>query len=298
MSKNFDDEIEWEDDDDSKAVAKSLGRGTRKAAAERNKATGTGNAAPAVGPPALETIPDPYEPTGDGELTTTDRANLEACQAGVRLLDTAHWIAGKALDTIATARLFRQMPHRDHPERCYETIEEFALTEFDMSRSQCTKLRAAWPVAQALAKKGVHAPESQVREIVPVARQYGTDAAVILYGYVADVTDRVTAAALREAVSVLPVDLADDEEGVHQALKEAAAGEIQPKQLPGKTTTLPAQLGRDVDRRAITLADELNRGRIARAEIVRQCLEAFTDPEDRTVFDAVRKRLQTAPPPA
>ncbi|MFE5330485.1 hypothetical protein ACFRCG_29275 [Embleya sp. NPDC056575] len=151
------------------------------------------------------------DPETPDDLTPAEHARLADCIAGVELLSTDHWIAGKSLDTIARGKPFRQLPHRLEPHRCYRTIEEWAETEHGISQSRCSKLRAGWKLGD----------------------------------------------------TVRP--------DVHRAA--------------------PA-LKRDVDRRAVALADRPDRGRIPRQEVLAHLLAAFVD--DPRVFDAVLERMKTA----
>lgn len=249
--------------------------------------------------PDLDKIPDPAPPAGDGNLTAEEKETLEACIGGVRLLSTAHWIAGKALDTIATGRLFREIPHKLEPDRYYRTIEEWARVEHGISQSRCSKLRAAWPIAQALAALGHDAPEGQVRELVPLAGAHGVKAAVGLYVLAAQHhgPDKITAERLRELVKLLPGDLAltddDDPETVARTLQGAV---LHSKLVEAPEPAVsPDRIRRSADRRAVELANRLGRGRIPRTEVTLYLLEAFADETDTTVFNAVLARMKKAP---
>ncbi|MCG8971850.1 hypothetical protein [Streptomyces sp. CL12-4] len=248
--------------------------------------------------PGLDKIPDPVEPAGEGELTAEEKERLDVCVGGVELLTTAFWIAGKSLDTIATGRLFRRIPHKLKPGEYYTTIEDWCWTEHGIKQTRCSKLRAGWRIGQALAARGYDAPEGQVRELVPLKNKHGLNAAVALYEVVvqADGKDKVTAERLRETVKMLPGDLAlkDDEDADQIArMLEGVLENAEPKELPA-STAIPAAVRRSVDRRAVALADVLNRSRIPRTEVERHLLEAFADEDDTTVFDAVLARMKHA----
>lgn len=298
-------EITWGDEDTASDVADSLDDGEARQAEQRRKAELDHQreteariaAAEEAARPGLEKIPRPYAPSGDGPLTVEDERNRQACIAGIKLLDTAYWIAGKAMDTMATARLFRDLPRRDNPEECYTTIEDFLDQEFDIKVTTASKLRAAWEIAEELHKRGYDAPEGQVRHIVPVRNRYGLMAAVVLYEMVAQNTPRVTGAVLAQVVKMLPDDLPieseEDPQVIQQTLEQALPKDDSAQQSqPSRGTALPAQLKRVVDKRALTLADKIGRGRITRHELLAHLLEAFADDQDSRVFDAVLDRMR------
>ncbi|MFD4795090.1 hypothetical protein [Streptomyces anulatus] len=247
--------------------------------------------------PGLDKIPDPVDPAGEGDLTTEEKKRLDLCVGGVELLSTAFWVAGKALDTMATGRLFRRTPHKLKPGDFYTTIDEWSWVEHGIKPSRCNKLRHAWQIGEVLAVRGYNAPEGQVREIVPLSKKHGLKAAVALYQVVADSVgaDKVTANRLREAVTMLPGDLAlkDDEDA--DQIARMLSGLLDSAELPESATpAIPPAVRRAVDRRAIGLADELNRGRIPRTEVERNLLEAFADDTDSTVYEAVLARMRRA----
>ncbi|QCX82950.1 hypothetical protein C9F11_47015 (plasmid) [Streptomyces sp. YIM 121038] len=244
-------------------------------------------------------IPNPVGPEGAGDLTADEQARLEACLAGIELLSTATWIAGKSLDTVATGRLFRKLPHKLEPERCFTTIEEWAETEHGISRSRCSQLRDGWQIGEILNARGYKAPEGQVREIVPFFKRHGIKAAVGVYEMVfqAAGADKVTAKRLRETVKLFPGDLALSDEDDATVIAQSLAGAIKaatpviPKSAKG---ALPADLKRDVDRRSVVLAGQLNRERIPRSEVLSHLLAAFADEGDPRVFDAVLERMKAS----
>lgn len=246
--------------------------------------------------PGLDKIPDPVEPAGEGELTDDEQERLQACNDGVDLGNTAWFIQGKALDTIATGRLFRTTPHKLEPERCYRTIEEWAEIEKGISVGRCSKLRAAWEIGEVLVARSHPTNPGQVREIVPVKNAHGLNAAVAVYEMVADnaPNGKVTAELLRRMVKLLPGDLEldqdEDVDAVTKTIQGAIVGQAQPE--IASAPAIPPAVRRAVDRRAIGLADELNRGRIPRTEVERHLLEAFADVTDATVYEAVLARMR------
>ncbi|GAA2439153.1 hypothetical protein [Streptomyces glaucus] len=293
MTKRFD--LGWGDEEETDTTANALVR-TEAARTEATESAVTARIADAVeaARPGLHQIPDPVEPAGEGELTAEEKARLDACVGGVELLTTAYWMAGKSLDTIATGRLFRRIPHKIKPGEYYTTIEEWAWNEYGIKQSRCSKLRAAWPLAEALAARGYNAPEGQVRELVPLTNKYGLNAGVALYEIAVEQhgADKVTAERLRDLVKLLPDDLAlKDDEDADQITRmlEGVIENAEPKALPA-STGIPPAVRRNVERRALALADALNRGRIPRVEVERHLLEAFV--EDPAVFDAVLARMK------
>ena len=52
-------------------------------------------------------MPDPYTATTDGQLSNREQADLATCEAALDSLRVAFWAAGKALQVIRDARLYR-----------------------------------------------------------------------------------------------------------------------------------------------------------------------------------------------
>ncbi|MEU5978473.1 hypothetical protein [Streptomyces sp. NPDC047315] len=245
--------------------------------------------------PGLDKIPDPVEPAGEGALTSEEVERLRQCEAGIALAETVWFMQGKSLDTIATGRLFRTTPHKLDPERCYTTIEDWAWTEKGVRPSKCSQLRAAWPIGEVLMARGYETNPGQVRELVPVKNAFSLNAAVAVYVLVAESVgaEKVTADRLRETIKLMPGDLRleDDEDPdvLAKTIKGVLLGE-----LPAAAPAIPPAVTRAVDRRAIDLANGLERSRIPRSEVQLQLMQAFSDPEDSTVFDIVLNRMRAA----
>jgi hypothetical protein len=300
MSKEFD-LAGWDDEEASDAAATSLtltetrADEVRQASSEQQLAERI-RAAVDAARPGLDKIPDPVDPASDGELSPEEEERRDACVAGIELLSTACWVAGKSLDTMAVGRLFRTTPHKLDPDRTYTTIEDWAWTEHGINQTTASKLRAGWQLGEVLNARGYKAPEGQVRELIPLQNKHGLKAAVGLYEIVVQTVgaSKVTAGRLRDAVKLLPGDLElsdDDESGV---IAKTLTGILTSAELPAPkpTTALPAALRRDVDRRAVALADKLDRGRLPRNELLFHLLEAFADDQDTRVFDAVLERVR------
>ncbi|MFE4654934.1 hypothetical protein [Streptomyces sp. NPDC056707] len=145
----------------------------------------------------LESIPLPRPPTGDGELSSDEEETFEACKAGVDNLHQAFWIAGKALETMKTGNL--------HRNSGVPNFADFIWINWEISESHSQRLMAEWRIGEALAGLGWRPRESQVRELAPVAKSHGEDAAVAVYDTLAREGGRVTSSALKDVVKQLPV---------------------------------------------------------------------------------------------
>jgi hypothetical protein len=164
--------------------------------------------APKLASEMAQALPAPYEALGDSpNLVDVERDDLAACEAAIDNLRIAYWAAGKALQVIRDARLYRA----DYP-----TFEEYCEQRWDMSRSYANRLIRAWPLAERLVPIGTKEPsEGQVRELLPLAAHHGDDAAVTVYQTVVDADGvLVTAAVLKGAVEALPVGEFDTTEAV------------------------------------------------------------------------------------
>jgi hypothetical protein len=170
----------------------------------------TGPLATAAGPAVISprSLPDPYTAATDGRLSDREQADLATCEAALDNLRVAFWAAGKALQVIRDARLYRDT---------HATFEDYVEQRWDMSRPQAYRLIDAWPLAERLSPMGDKLNERQVRELLPLASRHGHDAAVTVYRTVAE-TDgiQVTAAVLHGAVSILPPGRFDPAEATEQ----------------------------------------------------------------------------------
>ncbi|WP_157570853.1 hypothetical protein [Microtetraspora malaysiensis] len=184
-----------------------------------------------AGPAGPEAVPAPYETANIGELTVAERDDLAACESAIDTLRVAFWAAGKALQVIRDARLYRTT----HP-----TFEAYVGERWEMTRTQADRLIRAWPLAERLTPIGVKIiNEAQIRELLPLADQHGQDAAVTVYRTVAEAGGvRVTAALLKGVVAILPPDRFGHAEAVAQ-IRAYLAGEIAP---PDSSPTTPAEL--------------------------------------------------------
>jgi hypothetical protein len=198
-------------------------------------------AVPAPSPVAAvpAAVPAPYAAAdGAGELTARERADLAACEGALDHLRVAFAAAGKALQVIRDARLYRDA----HP-----TFEDYVGQRWDMSRAPAYRLIAAWPLAERLSPIG-DINEGQVRELLPVAAEHGQDAAAAVYQAVAEAGGvQVTAAVLHGAVGVLPSGQFDAEAAA-EAIRAWLAGgaEIAPGERPDPVARFAAQAERMV----------------------------------------------------
>jgi hypothetical protein len=179
-------------------------------------------------------LPAPYAATGDGQLSGDERADLAACEAALDNLRVAFWAAGKALQVIRDARLYRGK---------YATFEDYLAERWDMSRAQAYRLIDAWPLAERMSPMG-DINERQIRELLPLADRHGQDAAVTVYRAVTEADGvQVTATVLRGAVGILPADRFEPAEAVEQ-IRAYLAGTIasspHPAANPVETFTAEA----------------------------------------------------------
>jgi hypothetical protein len=180
---------------------------------------------------AAAIVPDPYLAVTDGQLNPREHDDLATCEAALDNLRLAFTAAGKALQVIRDAKLYREG---------YATFEAYLAERWEMSRPQAYRLIESWPLAQrlSLSPMGDKLNERQVRELLPFADRHGQDAAAVVYQAVAE-TDgvQVTAAILHGAVGVLPADHFDPDEAVTQ-IRAYLAGAAA---LPPPAAPLPVE---------------------------------------------------------
>lgn len=159
-------------------------------------------------------LPHLFRPISDSPtLIGEEQDSLAQCEAAVETLKGAFWAAGKALQIIRDARLYRQD---------YNSFDEYCWDRWDMNRQNADKLIRTWPIAEALydrQQRGVtqigvkKLNQAQVWELLPVAESWDVDAATFVYDKVAetvvqvegkDVTAQVLQGAVKEAVKALP----------------------------------------------------------------------------------------------
>jgi hypothetical protein len=189
------------------------------------EAQSDGNAAPGGGITAAA-VPTPYEATGEGALNEQEQADLATCEAALNNLRVAFWAAGKALQLVRDARLYRGT---------HGTFEAYVEERWEMSRPQAYRLIEAWPLADRLSPMGDNLNERQVRELLPLASRHGSDAAVTVYETVVAADGvNVTAALLHAAVATLPPDRFYQAEAIAQIRAYLARQPSQPSASPGR----------------------------------------------------------------
>lgn len=161
-----------------------------------------------------QALPHLFKPISDSPtLIGEEQDSLAQCEAAVETLKGAFWAAGKALQIIRDARLYRQD---------YKTFDDYCWDRWDMNRQNADKLIRTWPIAEALYEKqqrgvtqiGVKKlNQAQVWELLPVAESWDVDAATFVYDTVAetvvqvegkDVTAQVLQGAVKAAVKAVP----------------------------------------------------------------------------------------------
>lgn len=165
------------------------------------------------------TLPTPYEAPDDaGALGEGERRDLVTCEAALDHLRLAFWVAGRALQVIRDARLYRDT---------HETFEAYCLDRWGLSRPHAYRLIGEWRLAERLvivSPFGDTISESHVRSLLPCSLAHGDDAAEIVFMTVAETEGvRLTADVLRGAVEVLPAGPFDQAEAVIR-IREFLAG--------------------------------------------------------------------------
>ncbi|MEU9594379.1 hypothetical protein AB0D84_32320 [Streptomyces sp. NPDC048193] len=175
----------------------------------------------------LASIPAPYQPHGTDELSDQERQDLEACKAGVDNLHQAFWIAGKALETMATAELHRE----ENPN-----FAEWIWDNWEISETQLHRLKDEWRVGEALANLGHKPREYHVRKMTELRRQTSDKVAITVYDTIVRCRPRVTGDLVEKVVTDLgflpkDVDAADVGRRVRELLAapEETEADNEPK---------------------------------------------------------------------
>jgi hypothetical protein len=247
---------------------------------------GAGPPAPAAGLAVISpgSLPDPYTAAGDGQLSGREQADLATCEAALDNLRVAFWAAGKALQVIRDARLYRDT---------HATFEDYVEQRWDMSRSQAYRLVDAWPLAERLSPMGDKLNERQIRELLPLADRHGQDAAVTVYRTVAETEGiQVTAALLHGAVSILPAGRFDPAEAIGQIRAYLAGNpgnQPRPAANPVETfATEAAKLLRVLHR--VSARGVLQAALAADPDVVRKVIADM-----RTLLDAIEHDVGAQP---
>lgn len=212
-----------------------MGRQRRSVAVEQKKFTTAVDMA--------HELPHLFKPISDSPtLIGEEQDSLAQCEAAVETLKGAFWAAGKALQIIRDARLYRE----SHPN-----FDDYCEDRWGMNRQYADKLIRTWPIAEALYQKQAEAGltpigvkklnQAQVWELVPAADAWDVDAAAFVYDKVLEVDGvEVTAAILKGAVKALPKSEEFDRDAAAESILEYVSGLSQPpaaavpKQAPPK----------------------------------------------------------------
>lgn len=141
-------------------------------------------------------------------LMQREQEMLERCEAGIGMLQLAFWLAGKSLQVVRDAELYRAT---------HDSFEAYCLERWDMKRNYANKLIRTWAIVEALhtAESAGKVPagttkkvnQGQVWELVGVAERWSVDAAAFVYRTVLETYGpRLTAAVLAEVVAVLDLE--------------------------------------------------------------------------------------------
>lgn len=181
---------------------------------------------------SVNSLPAPYDvgPEVVSPLTDKERADLGRCEQALNGFRKALIVAGKALEVINRGRLYRDTHAR---------FEDYVLEVWGFKRAHAYRMIEEWPVAVAVSPIG-DINEAQARELLPVFRDHGREAAAVLFRETRELAGgKVTAAALAEARKVLPQRLAAPEQAADVLRVAAAEGRV-PLIVPPKVA-IPEQ---------------------------------------------------------
>ncbi|CUW33410.1 MULTISPECIES: hypothetical protein [Streptomyces] len=168
-------------------------------------------------------------------LIAQEQDMLLKCESAIENLRFAFWAAGKALQVVRDARLYRAQ---------FETFEEYTQTRWDITPQYAGKLIRTWRVAEALfqARPGggletivsTKLGYGHAWALVPLVEEHGVQAAVYLYLALVKIKGAgVTAALVQGAVETLPKEAA----GHKGKTEEAVAAYLAP--LEGTAHSTP-----------------------------------------------------------
>jgi len=213
------------------------------------------------------------------QLTDPERESFARCEAAVETLKWAFWAAGKALQIVRDARLYRAT---------HATFEEYVLERWDMQVNYANKLIRTWRIAEALFEqesnglvpigttRGVN--QAQIWELVKVADTWAVDQAVWVYRTVLSLDAPMTAQVLGGAVKALPLREEFDQHQAESALVEYVAGLDEAKPEPDAAQRIRrAVRGWDTETVRRAAADPETRARLRELLAV---LAEYDDVED------------------
>ncbi|MFE4574594.1 hypothetical protein [Streptomyces chartreusis] len=169
-------------------------------------------------------LPHLFKPISDlPKLTEPEREALAQCKASVETLKLAFFAAGKALQIIRDARLYRAS---------HSSFEAFVLDEFGMKRAYANKLIRTWRLAEYLIASERLAPnwsqrklnQGQLWELVEYAEAHSVETAALVYITVYEAEDvSVTAAVLNGAVAAVRKAGGSDPKKIQSAILDYLA---------------------------------------------------------------------------
>jgi hypothetical protein len=189
---------------------------------------------------SVASLPTPYDVSDevDSPLSDRERGDLEVCEQALHGFRKALVVAGKALEVIKRGRLYRETHGR---------FGDYVEEVWGFKRAHAYRLIDEWPVAVAVSPIG-DINEAQARELLPVVKKHGQDAAVVVYREARELSGgRVTAAGLAEARKVLPKRLEVPEQAADVLRVAAAEGRV-PLIVPPRvqvTEQVPPPTGED-----------------------------------------------------
>ncbi|MGW4855344.1 hypothetical protein ACWEPZ_29380 [Streptomyces sp. NPDC004288] len=272
--------------DETTADRFGLTDGSRRASglaglARKKGAAAAGGTADGSAPLTLDSLPDPsLAATPDQPLTDAELKDYALCESVIRSHHASFWMTGKALDAVAHRHLYRAQ---------YPTFEAL-LEDWDVTLADSSRMRRGWRLAALLLPAVPKLTRSHVEALLPIVERYDVEAAATLHGVLREALPKVTAKAITEIVRELPGPQAPDADLSGQIRDQAEKVLTDPGQDDVKTPldgTTDAVLREAVTRRTRQLADDLKRGRIPQQEVARALTEAFADPADTRVYDAL-----------
>ncbi|MFJ4682451.1 hypothetical protein [Streptomyces sp. NPDC088789] len=232
-----------------------------------------------------ELIPAPRAVEALGDLNHDEMHNLKVCEHTVERLGTATWLAGKALHSIQSRRLYRSSHSR---------FDDYVMERWEMSPRSAYQLIEEWPLAARInGQLGRPAVGSHVRALIPVTRRFGNAAAADLYQqlyvYATQEHVRLTAAVITEVVKAVLDSAGGQMEQTH--VREAARQIITADPPPSAKPAVPA--ARSPREKSAAFVVPTSRTRV----------QNFPDPRDRppgrelTARPGATGRLSTDAPP-
>lgn len=223
-------------------------------------------------------LPTPYDvpETVTRPLDERERKHLALCEQALHGFRKSVIVAGKALEIINRARLYRET---------HATFADYVADVWEMKRAHAYRMIEAWRPAALVSPIG-DTNEAQARELAPVLKTYGPEVTVALYREARELTGgKVTAAALAEARAVLPPPrhLAGPDQ-VRDVLTVAAAEGRAPRLAPAPPP-MPAQAAADQQQPDDTDGDVSREELDAGAEAIAIMERALA--QQRQIYDAV-----------